>query len=94
MSNPILHGGNDLLEHLLLAVLAIIVYTEVLPTISMVFELIRTWLAAKITIIQQHTVHAQEDIQDTQARMEPTNSVVIGFHEQPDPVEMEDEDYE
>ena len=82
------------MEYLLLAVLVIIVYAEVLPTISMTFELIRTWLAAKITIIQQHTVHAQEDIQDTQARMEPTNSVAIGFHAQPDPVEMEDEDYE
>ena len=86
--------GNNLLEYLLLAVLVIVVYTEVLSTISMMFELIRTWLAAKITIIQQHTVHAQEDIQDTQARMEPTNSVAIGFHAPPDPVEMEGEDYE
>ena len=81
------------MDYLLLAILSIIVYTEVLPTISMMFELIRTWLAAKITIIQQHTVHAQEDIQDTQARMEPTNSVAIGFHAPPE-VEMEDEDYE
>ena len=49
-------------------------------------------MAAKIAIIQQHTVHAQEDIQDTQARMGPTNSVAIGFHAPPE-VEMED-DYE
>ena len=82
------------MKYLLLAILSIIVYAEILPTLSIFFELIRTWLAAKITIIQQHTVHAQEDIQDTQARMEPTNSVAIGFHAQPDPVEMEDEDYE
>lgn len=81
------------MNYLLLAVLVIIVYAEVLPTISMVFELIRTWLAAKITIIQQYTVHAQEDIQDTQARMESTNSVAIGFHTPHDPVEMEGEDY-
>lgn len=80
------------MEYLLLAVLTIIVYTEVLPTISIFFELIRTVMAAKIAIIQQHTVHAQEDIQDTQARMEPTNSVAIGFHAPPK-VEMED-DYE
>lgn len=80
------------MEYLLLAVLTIIVYTEVLPTISIFFELIRTIMAAKITIIQQHTVHAQEDIQDTQARMEPTNRVAIGFHAPPE-VEMED-DYE
>ena len=82
------------MEYLLLAVLVIIVYAEVLPTISMVFELIRTWIADKITIIQQHTVHIQEDIQDAQDRMEPTNSVAIGFHAPPDPIEMEGEDYE
>ena len=76
------------MEYLLLAVLIIIVYAEVLPTLSMVFELIRTWLAAKITIIQQRTIHVQEDIQDTQARMEPINSNVIGFHTS-EPPEME-----
>lgn len=80
--------GNNLLEYLLLAVLVIIVYAEVLPTLSMVFELIRTWLASKITIIQQRTIHVQEDIQDTQARMEPINSNVIGFHTS-EPLEME-----
>lgn len=82
------------MEYLLLAVLVIIVYAEVLPTISMAFELIRTWFADKITIIQQHTIHIREDIQDAQDRMEPTNSVAIGFHTPPDPVEMEGEDYE
>ena len=81
------------MEYLLLAVLSIIVYAEVLPTVSIVFELIRTWFAAKIALIQQRTVHVQEDIQDTQARMEPNNSVAIGFHAPPE-VEMEDEDYE
>lgn len=79
--------------YLLLAVLSIIVYVEVLPTISIVFELMRTWLASKITIIQQHTVHVQEDIQDTQSRMEPTNSVAIGFHAPPE-IEIEEDDYE
>lgn len=78
------------MEYLLLTVFAIIVYAEVLPTISMVFELTRTWLASKITIIQQHTVHAQEDIHDTQARMESTNSVAIGFHASPE-TEKEEE---
>ena len=82
------------MEYLLLAVLSIIVYAEVLPTISVFFELIRTYMASKITVIQQHTVHTQEDIQNTQARMESSNSVAIGFHAPPDPVEMEDEDYE
>lgn len=82
------------MEYLLLVVLSIIVYAEVLPTISIVFELIRTWFAFKIAVIQQYTLHAQEDIQDTQSRMESTNSVAIGFHAPPDTVEIEDEDYE
>ena len=82
------------MEYLLLAILSIIVYAEILPTLSMLFELIRTWLASKITLIQQHTVHVQEDIQDTQARMEPSNSVAIGFHDPQMPLEVEDEDNE
>mgnify|MGYP001623606940 CR=1 FL=1 len=85
--------GNNLLEYLLLAVLSIVVYAEVLPTLSMLFELVRTWLASKITIIQQYTVHTQEDIQNTQARIEPNNSVAIGFHAPPE-IEVEEEDYE
>ena len=81
------------MQYLLLAVLTIIVYAEVLPTISMLFELIRTWFVAKITIIQQNTAHAQEDIQDTQARLEPQHSHIIGFQIPPDDEEME-ENYE
>lgn len=50
----------------------------------MFFELIRTWLAAKITIIQQRTVHAQEDIQNIQARMEPKDIQAVGFHDVPE----------
>ena len=80
------------MQYLLLAVLSIIVYAEVLPTISIVFELVRTYLAAKIAIIQQNTVQIQEDIQNTQARMEQTNTNVIGF-QIPIETEMED-DYE
>lgn len=83
------------MQYLLLAVLSIIVYAEVLPTISILFELIRTWLACKIAIIQQYTVHAQEDIQDTQARMEPTNQHRIGFDiTRQEEYADEDEDYE
>lgn len=53
------------MEYLLLAVLSIVVYVEVLPTLSMLFELIRTWFTCKIAILQQYTMHIQEDIQDT-----------------------------
>lgn len=84
------------MSYLLLAVLTIIIYTEVLPTISVLFELIRTFFAAKIAIIQQNTVHTQEDIQNTQARMETTHSVAIGFHapQELDTIEDDEEYYE
>lgn len=81
------------MHYLLLAVLSILIYTEVLPTISLGFEWLRTWLAAKIAIIQQNTIHTQEDIQNTQSRMEPTNSMAIGFHTPPE-IDLEEEDYE
>ena len=83
------------MQYLLLATLSIIVYAEVLPTISIFFELIRTWIACKIAIIQQYTLHTQEDIQDTQARMEPTKQHRIGFDiTRQEEYINEDEDYE
>ena len=80
------------MEYLLYAVLIIVVYAEVLPTISVFFELIRNLIAKQTLIIQQSTVQIQEDIQNTQARMEQTNTNVIGF-QVPIETEMED-DYE
>ena len=83
------------MNYLVLVFLSIIVYMEILPTVSIFFELIRTWLACKIAIIQQYTVHTQEDIQDTQARMEPTNQHRIGFDiTRQEEYVNEDEDYE
>lgn len=80
------------MDYLLLAVLVIIVYAEVLPTISILFELVRNYLTAKITIIQQNMVYVQEDIQNVQSKMEQTNTHAIGF-QIPIEAEMED-DYE
>ena len=80
------------MDYLLLVVLSIIVYAEILPTISMLFELVRTWLASKIAIIQQHTLHAQEDIQETQSRLEPVNTPVIGFQTPNEDYEVEYEE--
>ena len=77
------------MEYLLLALLSIIIYAEVLPTLSIFFELVRTYLAAKIAIIQQDTVYVQEDIQNVQAKMEQTNTNAIGFQI---PIETETED--
>ena len=77
------------MQYLLLALLSIIIYAEVLPTLSIFFELVRTYLAAKIAIIQQDTVYVQEDIQNVQAKMEQTNTNAIGFQI---PIETETED--
>ena len=77
------------MQYLLLVVLSIVVYTEVLPTISILFELVRTYLTAKIAIIQQNTVYVQEDIQNVQSKMEQTNTNAIGFQI---PVKTETED--
>lgn len=67
------------MNYLLLAVLSIIVYAEVLPTISLGFEWLRTWLTSKIAILQLNTAQIQEDIQEAQARMEPQQTQAIGF---------------
>ena len=80
------------MEYLLLAVLIIIIYAEVLPTISIIFELIRTWIASKIAVIQQCAIHVQEDIKNTQDRMEHTSTHVIGFNTEPERYELEVED--
>lgn len=80
------------MECLLLALLSIVIYTEVLPTLSIFFEFIRTWFASKITIIQQYTVHMQEDIQNTQTRMEPSTTHAIGFKASTQDIEDYEED--
>lgn len=67
--------------YLVIALLAIIVYTEILPTLSVVFEVVQAKLHNKILIIQQSSIHIQEDIQNTSSRMENKNTVAIGFHD-------------
>ena len=82
------------MNYLLLAILSIIVYAEVLPTISLGFEWLRTWIAAKITIIQLRTAQMQEDLQETQERLEKQSSNAIGFAVPTEMVDEEDEYYE
>lgn len=67
------------MQYLLLAVLSIIVYAEVLPTLSLIFEYIRTWLAYGIATVQQRTVIAQEEIQVTQERLQNQQVNAMGF---------------
>ena len=79
------------MEYLLLVVVVIIVYAEILPTLSIAFEVIRTWLDSKITIIQNRTIHVQEDIQNTQERMGSADIPAIGFSVPLTPLEMDEE---
>lgn len=77
------------MNYLLYAVLVIVVYAEVLPTISLMFEYIRTWLGYGINTVQQKA------IQEAQERLQPQHSNAIGFEYQEKPIyEEEDEDYE
>lgn len=83
------------MNYLLYAVLVIVVYAEVLPTISLMFEYIRTWLGYGINTVQQKAVAKQEAIQEPQERLQPQHSNAIGFEYQEKPIyEEEDEDYE
>lgn len=67
------------MNYLLYAVLVIVVYAEVLPTISLMFEYIRTWLGYGINTVQQKAVAKQEAIQEAQERLQPQHSNAIGF---------------
>lgn len=83
------------MNYLLYAVLVIVVYAEVLPTISLMFEYIRTWLGYGINTVQQKAVAKQEAIQEAQERLQPQRSNAIDFQYPEEPTyEEEDEDYE
>lgn len=83
------------MNYLLYAVLVIVVYAEVLPTISLMFEYIRTWLGYGINTVQQKAVAKQEAIQEAQERLQPQHSNAIGFQYQGETTyEEEEEDYE
>lgn len=84
------------MQYLLLAILSIIIYAEILPTISLIFEYIRTWLAYGIAIIQQKSLSKQEEIQNTQDRLTspPANQIGFDIINSKEYYEEEDEDYE
>lgn len=83
------------MNYLLYAALVIVVYAEVLPTISLMFEYIRTWLGYGINTVQQKAVAKQEEIQEAQERLQSQHSNAIGFEYQEKPTyEEEEEDYE
>ena len=70
-------------NYLLLAVLSIIVYAEVLPTMSLIFEYFRSWISYGITIIQklilkqQHEAEQYQENDDGECCDEPQR---IGFN--------------
>ena len=68
------------MNYLILALLVILVYSEILPTLTMVFELIRVYLGNKIALIQNNTIHLQEEIEQIRSRLEEQSQTAIGFH--------------
>lgn len=67
------------MNSLILAMLVIVVYAEVLPTISICFEFIRTFITLQIAKIQYAISTIQEGIEQAQERMKPTNTFAVGF---------------
>ena len=64
---------------LIILTLWLIVYNEILPTISALFELARTWIVYWISDAQYKTALLQDEISETQERNQPRSNQVIGF---------------
>ena len=71
------------MKYLLFAVLVIIIYAEVLPTLSLIFEYIRNWLTygiavvQKLIVIQQYEAEQYQENDDGECCDEPQR---IGFN--------------
>lgn len=67
------------MEYLLLSVGVIIFFNEVMPTLTLIFEYIRTLISSKIVLIQHQAMSIQEEIETINERMEKSNTSAIGF---------------
>lgn len=71
---------------LILAVVSIIVYTEILPTVDLLFDYIRAWIAYGIVLVQTKA----EEVQDEEKNV---STHAIGFDYMNEP-EFDDGDEE
>lgn len=74
---------------LILAVVSIIAYAEILPTIDLMFEYIRTWIVYKTALIQKKVVAIQEE---EEAKGGSTHAIGFAYDTDSDYEEGEDED--
>lgn len=64
---------------LIILTLWLIVYNEILPTISALFELARAWIVCLISDVQYKTALLQDKIVETQEQNQPRSNQAIGF---------------
>lgn len=79
------------MDYLLIALLSIFVYNYILPALVSLLDLVNSIMMKKTTIIQQETVHIQEDIENVYNKINKTSNDpgAIGFY-----IEDEEEIYE
>lgn len=75
------------MEYLLLSVGVLIFFNEVMPTLTLVFEYIRTLISSKIVIIQHKVMKMQEEIEDMDEKLEKSHVNAIGFQIDTDDME-------
>lgn len=69
------------MQYLLLFCLIVITYTEIFPTISTLFEWVRSSVTLNILYIQKEIVAVQQEIEQMQTEQLPTNTTAIGFQD-------------
>lgn len=79
------------MDYLLIALLSIFVYNYILPALVSLLDLVNSIMMKKTTIIQQETVHIQEDMENVYNKINKTSNDpgAIGFY-----IEDEEEIYE
>lgn len=75
------------MEYLLLSVGVLVFFNEVMPTLTLVFEYIRTLISSKIVIIQHKIMKIQEEIEDMDEKLEKSHVNAIGFQIDTDDME-------
>lgn len=73
---------------LILVVVSIIVYAEILPTVDLLFDYIRSWIAYGIVLVQTKA----EEVQQPEEQNESTHA--IGFYTAEPESEFDDGDEE
>lgn len=79
------------MDYLFVILLTIFIYNYIFPVLSSLSELVNALITNKISVVQQKTIHIQEDIENTYNQINKISNDpgAIGFY-----VEDEEEIYE